>query len=47
MPFMFKMQRGRDREGFIENYIQIKEDFLVHCYTQGDPQKQLCTAHFE
>lgn len=47
MPFMFKMQKGRDREGFIENNVQIKEDFLVHCYTQGDHRKQLCAAHFE
>lgn len=36
MPFVFKMQKGKDREGFIENNIQIKEDFLVNCYTQGD-----------
>lgn len=43
---MFKMQRERNREGFVENYIRIKEDFLVHCYTQGDRSTQLCTAHF-
>lgn len=42
MPFMFKMQKERDREGFIENNVQIKEDFLH----TGRPPKTVCAAHF-